>query len=106
MRGVTVLLTWTCLWMSGLAQGHISSSGFLTAKVHDQEVEASLELAVRDIERAIGVDANADGKITWGELLNSEPNLTRYVGQHLGLSAGGAPCPLAFKTLEVNERVD
>jgi len=107
MKRKTLLLACACLWMSGLAYGHISSSGFLTVSVHGQDVEGSLELAVRDVERAVGIDANRDGKITWGELLNSEPTLTQYVGQHLGLSTDrGSMCPLTFKTLAVNARVD
>jgi hypothetical protein len=104
MKRLTLLLT--CLWMSGVAQGHVSSTGFLIVNASGQEVEGSLELAVRDVERAVGLDANRDGKITWGELLSGEHNLTQYVGQHLGLSAKGNMCPLTFEALEVNERVD
>ena len=104
MRRLTLLLIG--LWLSGVAHAHVSSTGFLTLNVNGREVEGSLELAVLDIERAVGIDANRDGKITWGELLNSEHTLNQYVGQHLGLGARSGTCPLKFKTLEVNERVD
>lgn len=100
-----ILLACLCL-CSGVASGHISSSGFLAVDVRGQELHGSLELAVRDVERAIGVDANRDGKITWGELRGSEPSLAAYVGQHLALSAQGTTCPLIFEGLEVNGRVD
>ena len=50
------------------AHAHIASNGFLVAKVAGNEVSGSLELAVRDVELAIGIDANGDGKVTWGEL--------------------------------------
>ena len=54
-----------------------------------QTLSGSLEIALRDAELAVGVDANHDGKITWGELRASEPRLERYVAQHLVLSAPG-----------------
>jgi len=104
MKRLTLLLIG--LWLSGVAHAHVSSTGFMTLNVNGPEVDGSLELAVRDVERAVGIDANRDGKITWGELLNSEHTLNQYVGQHLGLSSQSGTCPLKFKTLEVNERVD
>ena len=65
-----------------------------------------MELAVRDIERAVEIDTNKDGKITWGELRAGGPRLRSLLGQHMDLSTRGAVCPLKFETLRVNERVD
>jgi hypothetical protein len=84
------------------ASAHISSSGFLVIRVQGQSLEGSIELAIRDVELAVGVDSNHDGKVTWGELRDAEPELARYVAQHLALST----CPLQFQALQVNERVD
>ena len=88
------------------AAAHISSSGFLVLHVEGHGVRGSMEFALRDAELAVGIDANHDGKITWGELRGSETKLSRYVAQHLVLSTEGSTCPLAFQPLEVNERVD
>ncbi len=98
---LVVMLTWT-----GAVQAHIASNGFLVARVQGQEINGSMELAVRDVELAIGVDANHDGKVTWGELRASEPQLLQYVGEHLALLAQGGACPLRLGRLQVNERVD
>jgi hypothetical protein len=92
-------------WSLG-AQAHIASNGFLVAQVSDHEITGSLELAVRDVELAIGVDSNGDGKVTWGELRAREPDLRQYVARHLLLLAQSQACTLTFKGLEVNERVD
>lgn len=93
------------LLLFALAQttsAHISSSGFLVIRVQGQDLDGSIELAIRDVELAVGLDSNHDGKITWGELRGGEPELDRYVAQHLLLSN----CPLQFEALRVNERVD
>jgi hypothetical protein len=101
MRHLLAILA--CLLWTGVAAAHISSSGFLVLKVDDGSgIDGSLELAVRDVEKAVGVDANRDGKVTWGELRASERPLALYVAQHLGIDS----CSLTFKALEVNARVD
>ncbi len=94
------------LLLSATAQAHVSSNGFLVARVEGREVSGSLELAVRDVELAIGVDANRDGKVTWGELRAAERRLDEYLVQHVGLSARGRACPMTLKPLQVSERVD
>ena len=94
------------LLLTEVASAHISSSGFLVVHVQGAMLSGSLEIALRDAELAVGVDANHDGKITWGELRATEPGLAQYVAQHLTLSAQGSECPLTFQPLQVNERVD
>jgi hypothetical protein len=94
------------LGLSAGAFAHISSNGFLTARVEGTHIEGSLEIAVRDAELAVGVDANHDGRITWGELRAAEPQLVRYISDHLTFSAQGRRCDVAFRPLEVSDRVD
>jgi hypothetical protein len=88
------------------ARAHIASNGFLSATVSGDTVTGAIEVAVRDVELAVGVDANRDGKVTWGELRRNESQLDAYVQQHLGLSAHGRACVIALQALEVNDRVD
>jgi hypothetical protein len=92
--------------IAGSAHAHISSNGFLTANVAGQDVTGSIELAVRDAELAVGVDANRDGRITWGELRDGEAKLAQYLAQHVSFMAQSQDCSLSFQALEVNDRVD
>jgi hypothetical protein len=94
------------LMASTAALAHVASNGFLLVQVHGQQLSGSIELAVRDVELAIGVDVNRDGKVTWGELRAGAPLLMKYVAQHLSLGAQDSHCPLNFQALQVNERVD
>ena len=88
------------------AHAHIASNGFLVANVAGDDVTGSMELAVRDVELAVGIDANRDGKITWGELRDGTPQLARYLAEHLSFAAQNDGCKLSFQALEVNDRVD
>jgi HupE/UreJ protein len=88
------------------AQAHIASNGFLSAQVAGAHVTGSIEVAIRDVELAVGADANHDGRITWGELRGSEPQLIGYLQQHLQLAAQGRACRLTLQSLRVNDRVD
>jgi HupE/UreJ protein len=95
-----------CALSAATVQAHVASNGFLNVDVRGRTLEGSIELAVRDVELAIGVDANADGRVTWGELRAGEPRLISYIAGHLALSAHGSACPLHFGHLQVNPRVD
>jgi hypothetical protein len=94
------------LVLAAAAQAHIASNGFLVAHVEGRTVSGSYELAVRDVELAVGVDANRDGRVTWGELHAAQPQITRYLAQHLALAAQGAACDLTFQPMQINDRVD
>jgi hypothetical protein len=99
-------------WLASLAlaplaaPAHVASNAFLDVEVRGARVEGSIELAVRDVELAVGVDSDGDRRITWAELRGSEARLAAYVAGHLSFATQGSPCPLRFGHLEVNQRVD
>jgi len=92
--------------LAGGAQAHVASNGFLEVEVHDRIVSGALELAVRDVELAVGVDTNRDRRVTWGELRAAQPRLAAYVAQHFALQLDNVSCDLVFGPLKVNARVD
>src|SRR6516225_5251170 len=94
------------LWVAASAQAHVASNGFLDVDVRGRTLTGSVELAVRDVELAVGADANRDGKVTWGELRAAAPQLLDYLAQHLTLAVQGGTCVPQFGALEVNQRVD
>ena len=97
------VLSWA---FAASAHSHIASSGFLVANVAGSNVTGSIELAVRDVELAVGVDTNRDDKITWRELRDGEPQLARYLAEHVSFAAQHDACKLSFQALQVNDRVD
>jgi hypothetical protein len=55
---------------------------------------------------AVGVDANHDGQVTWGELHAAEPEIAGYLREHLALTSQGSPCMLTIHAMQLNDRVD
>jgi hypothetical protein len=97
---------WAALAWTSLAQAHVASNGFLTIKLRGPDIAGTMELAVRDAELAVGVDANGDGRVTWAELRAAEPQLRRYLSDHITLSAQNKGCVVTFQGIQVNEHVD
>lgn len=106
MKAFAACVGAVCLILSMSVHAHIASNGFLAADVEDTRLHGSIELAVRDVEVAIGVDANHDGKITWGELRANASALRQYVAGHLRFAAPDGICPLELGHLQINNRVD
>jgi hypothetical protein len=50
-------------------------------------------IALRDLDYAIGLDADGDGAITWGELRRNAPAINAYALSRLLLTGDGAVCP-------------
>lgn len=94
------------LLLGSSAEAHIASNAFVSIDAAGRELQGSIELSIRDAELAVGIDADHDGKITWGELRASAPRLTQYLAEHLLLGTRGRACALQFRTLQVNDRVD
>ncbi|HXA37032.1 MAG TPA: HupE/UreJ family protein [Steroidobacteraceae bacterium] len=101
LRGVLLMIA-----AAPTAHAHIASNGFLVANVAGSDITGSMELAVRDVELAVGADADRDGKITWGELRAAAPRLARYLAEHVSFAAQDDACSLAFQGIEVNDRAD
>ena len=54
--------------LSGLAHAHKPSDSYLSLQPEGATTRGQWDIALRDLEYAIGLDADGDGAITWGEL--------------------------------------
>ena len=62
---------WRCLALAlvaGAAQAHKPSDSYLTITVQDGRLRGQWDIALRDLDLAVGLDADGDGRITWGEV--------------------------------------
>lgn len=95
------------LFAADRAQAHAGSSAYLWLEGQGAEVQLRWDLALRDADLALGLDADGDGRITWGETRLAEAALRTHARQNLLLSADGADCQLAdAEALQVVERDD
>ena len=76
------------------AQAHKPSDSYLTLNVSSAsgDIRGRWDIALRDLEIAVGVDANGDGAITWGELHLNSAQIFDYAIARLDLSADGTAC--------------
>jgi hypothetical protein len=70
------------------------------------EIIGQWDIAVRDLDNALGLDANEDGAVTWGELRAQESAVATYALARLRILAGSAPCPLKAIQLLVDQHAD
>jgi hypothetical protein len=97
---MTVRGTWAALWCLAAALGapsahaHASSDSYLSLEVHGASITGRWDIALRDLDTVLMLDADADGQLTWGEIRTREADLEAYVLDRLALSAQGSPCTL------------
>ena len=104
------VLSWLAL--SAAAHAHKPSDSYLM--ITQPQIGSALygqwDIALRDLEHAVGIDANADGDITWGELKARRVAVMRYAFSHLlleGIARGSRDvCAARLDQLLYDTHVD
>jgi hypothetical protein len=91
VRPLLLLGILMALW-SAQAQAHKSSDSYLSLAVEDGDIHGRWDVALRDLEYALGLDANGDSAITWGELRARHDEIAAYVLSRLNIYAHERPC--------------
>jgi hypothetical protein len=76
------------------AFAHKPSDAYLALTVQGDTVTGQWDIALRDLEHAVGLDASQDGGITWGELRRRQDEIAAYALGRLYVAADGRPCGL------------
>jgi hypothetical protein len=105
---LTLLITLCMLLFGSIrdAFAHKPSDSYLSLTPRNGGWTTRWDIALRDLEYAIGLDGNGDGAITWGEVRARESAVIDYALEHLTLRAGDAPCPARPGPLRVVEHSD
>jgi len=91
---------------SAPALAHKPSDSYLTLEPAPAGLQGRWDIALRDLEFALGLDADGDGAITWGELRGRSADVAAYALARLALRGDGRPCPAAFKEMLVDAHSD
>jgi hypothetical protein len=84
-----------CLTLAALVvHAHKPSDSYLALEGDGTAIRGQWDIALRDLEYAIGLDADGDGAITWGELRAKHADIAAYALARLALRAEGRPCAL------------
>jgi hypothetical protein len=113
-RGWPQVLACLTLLAVSAVQAHKPSDSYLSVSVQGDpasrqisgQISGQWDIALRDLDFAIGLDANSDGDITWGELRARHADIAAYAQARLRLQADGQPCALSVGAQLVDEHTD
>jgi len=88
------------------AWAHKPSDAQLRLTATGNAITGRLDIAVRDLDAALGLDADGNGQITWAELSASAPRIAAYVEQRLVIDGDEAGCQFALGSAALVELSD
>lgn len=74
------------------ADAHKPSDSYLVLRSDGANLVGRWDIALRDLDYAIGLDADHDGSIRWGEVRAQHAAIARYALGRLVVTRGGAVC--------------
>ena len=95
-----LFMTWS---LAALA--HKASDSYLVLEVQGRAVSGQWDIALRDIDFALGLDHDGNGEITWGELRARHTDIAAWALGRLSLQRGGA-CLLRVVEHLVDDHTD
>ena len=84
------------------AAAHKPSDSYLTLAVEGDKVHGQWDIALRDLEFAIGVDGNGDGQLTWDEIRARHAAIAAYALARLDI----AGCPASAGEQLIDNHTD
>ncbi len=105
MRKILIWISsFLLLVISELTQAHQLSTAYLTGEFNNTGVfVGQWQVRLYDLEQALGVDSDGDGKLRWQELQNRADVVTEYLQHNLQFIRDAKNCTLA---VEANWQID
>ncbi len=106
MIRLACMLLAAALAIAAPAHAHKPSDSYLTLAADGVTITGRWDIALRDLDVAMGLDADHDDAITWGEVKAGQAAIAAYAFSRLTLRAGDAACPIAPGTLAIDRHTD
>ena len=103
VRAFVVLVV---LLLHSPALAHKASDSYLTLEVRGSTIDGRWDIALRDLDVAVGLDADQDGAITWGEVKAKHGEIAAYALSRLRLGSAASPCAAALREHLVDNHSD
>ena len=96
------------LCASGAALAHKPSDSYLvlSAAAEPGRLEGRWDIALRDLDVALALDADGDGSITWGEVRARHAEIATYALARLAVRADGAACRIEAGAQQIDTHTD
>lgn len=88
------------------AQAHKPSDSYLTLNVNADQIDGQWDIALRDLDFAIGLDQNGDGQLTWDEVRGQHAAIADYALQNLELATAHGACNVAVVEQLIDKHTD
>ena len=110
-RGVGRWAALAAAWLlcaSGAALAHKPSDSYLvlSAAAEPGRLEGRWDIALRDLDVALALDADGDGSITWGEVRARHAEIATYALARLAVRADGAACRIEAGAQQIDTHTD
>jgi hypothetical protein len=88
------------------AQAHKPSDSYLSLNVQGENVSGQWDIALRDLDFAIGLDQDGDGKLTWDEIRARHTAIAAYALERLSLMSGKDACRIKAGEQLIDDHTD
>jgi hypothetical protein len=88
------------------AFAHKPSDAYLRLTTEGADVRGEWDIALRDLDYAIGLDADNDGQLTWDEVRSRHAAIAAYALARLRVERDGAACELVAGSQAVDRHTD
>lgn len=105
-RHITAFAVLTLALVATPSLAHQPSESYLALHVRDGGIDGRWDIALRDLDQAVGLDADDDGALTWKEVRSRRAAIEGYAFARLELAADGTQCPLDPRALLIDEHAD
>jgi len=103
---VRLLLGLALALAAACAHAHKPSDSYLAIISGQGALQGQWDIALRDLDYALGLDADGDGNITWGEVRAKHDEIAAYALARLSVSVDRQRCDLAPREHLVDEHSD
>ena len=84
------------LAVPSLASAHKASDSYLILHKTSSGAQGRWDIALRDLEAAVGLDLDHDGVVMWGELVGRSQQVKAYAASHLSARTAAGSCALSL----------
>ena len=88
------------------AQAHKPSDSYLSLNVQGDSITGQWDIALRDLDFAIGLDQDGDGKLTWDEIRLRHAAIAAYALERLGLASDKGSCRIDTDEQMIDDHTD
>ena len=92
MKRITLALAFAAALAPSAAFAHKASDAYVTLQVDGAVVDARIDIALRDLDRDLDLDSNADDQLSWKEVRTRWADIAALARTDIRLSADGARC--------------